>query len=115
MSAIQWWGYRHTNGTIHTKRYFDKRDIEEANESPFVDQSTGPFEAGNADDARNIVFARLAQKGRDYQRETVNPSWIKPSMTVEQAAKAASMRNCTLKASFDKTFGVRIISVRREL
>lgn len=26
-----WWGYKHISGTYQAKRYFDKRDIDEAN------------------------------------------------------------------------------------
>lgn len=40
-----WWGYIHVNGNIQVKRYFDKRDIEEAHESDFVASVYGPFEA----------------------------------------------------------------------
>ena len=31
----KWWGYIHTSGSLHAKRYFDERDIDEAMESPF--------------------------------------------------------------------------------
>ncbi len=47
----QWWGYKHVNGTYQAKRYFDKRDTDEAHESPFCDIVVGPFEAINRDDA----------------------------------------------------------------
>lgn len=39
---IRWWGYIHTSGSLHAKRYFDKRDIEEAKESPFCARVFGP-------------------------------------------------------------------------
>lgn len=47
-----WWGYVHQSGTIHVKRYFDERDIEEANESPFCALVTqAPYQAIDRDDA----------------------------------------------------------------
>ena len=54
-TKIKWWGYKHQSGTLHTKRYFDRLDITEAQESPFVDSVFGPFEADSADHARQIV------------------------------------------------------------
>ena len=50
-----WWGYLHTNGSIQAKRYFDRRDLEDANESPFVSTYFGPFEAENRDEALNLL------------------------------------------------------------
>ncbi len=46
-----WWGYIHINGSIQVKRYFDKRDIEEANESSFVNNVINPFSANNREEA----------------------------------------------------------------
>ena len=51
MSKLLWWGYKHISGTLQAKRYFDKRDIEEAYESPFVDVVVHPFEASNREEA----------------------------------------------------------------
>ena len=51
MGEIQWWGYRHINGTIQAKRYFDHRDIEDAMESPFVARWCGPFPCKDRDEA----------------------------------------------------------------
>ncbi|MDR2207129.1 MAG: hypothetical protein LBE36_13355 [Flavobacteriaceae bacterium] len=50
-----WWGYKHTSGTYQAKRYWDKRDIQEAHESPFCAVVTEPFEASNRDEALEIV------------------------------------------------------------
>ena len=47
--------------------------------------------------------------------EIRNPKWIRPSMTIEQAASAASQRGFYLKAHFDPTMGLRIIAVRRDV
>ena len=46
-----WWGYRHINGTIQVKRYFDERGFEEAKESDFVELIFPPFEARDRDEA----------------------------------------------------------------
>lgn len=48
---LQWWGYRHTSGSYQVKRYFDKRDIEEAIESPFTEEVAGPYYATGREDA----------------------------------------------------------------
>jgi hypothetical protein len=48
---ILWWCYLHTNGHIQAKRYFDQRDLDDADESPFVKRRSSPFEAEDRDDA----------------------------------------------------------------
>jgi hypothetical protein len=58
---ISWWAYRHINGAILVKRYFDERDIEEALESPFVDEVIGPFHADNAEQARAWAKLKLSR------------------------------------------------------
>ncbi len=50
-----WWGYKHISGTYQAKRYFDRLDIQEAQESPFCDVVYGPFEAVDRDEALEIV------------------------------------------------------------
>lgn len=50
-----WWGYKHISGTYQAKRYFDKRDTEEAEESEFVDQVVYPFEASSREEALEII------------------------------------------------------------
>lgn len=50
-NGILWWGYRHTDGSLHVKRYFDQMDIEEAQDSVFVERTYGPFDAMNREDA----------------------------------------------------------------
>ena len=47
----KWWGYRHIDGNTQVKRYFDQRDIEEAETSDFVVITYGPFEAIDREDA----------------------------------------------------------------
>lgn len=51
----KWWGYLHTNGTVHVKRYFNDHDLDEADESPFVKRVTVAFEASDRDDALKTV------------------------------------------------------------
>ena len=55
MSTLQWWAYRHINGTIQVKRYFDARDLEDARESDFVKLYTLPFDADSREDAIKIA------------------------------------------------------------
>lgn len=54
-TKLLWWGYKHTSGTYQAKRYFDRRDIQEAQESDFCEQVVGPFEAKDRDEALSIV------------------------------------------------------------
>lgn len=58
-NTILWWGYRHTSGTLHVKRYFDKLDIEEARNSPFCDIVIEPYQATDRDDAITILKSKL--------------------------------------------------------
>ncbi len=55
MSELQWWGYRHTSGTLQAKRYWSVEDIQEAQESPFVKTVYGPFNAAGRDEALAIL------------------------------------------------------------
>lgn len=50
-----WWGYLHKEGTLQVKRFFAKRDLEEARESPFVAEVHGPW----AVDSREEALAKL--------------------------------------------------------
>jgi hypothetical protein len=54
-----WWGYLHIEGTLQAKRYFDERDTQEAEESPFVKQVIYPFEAESREEALNIIRKKL--------------------------------------------------------
>lgn len=54
-----WWGYKHVSGTLQTKLYFDKRDTDEAEESPFVTKVIYPFYAENRDEALKIIRDQL--------------------------------------------------------
>lgn len=56
-----WWGYKHVSGTLQAKRYFDKRDTDEAEESDFVSQVVYPFRAANREEALAYVAEQTAQ------------------------------------------------------
>lgn len=59
MSQFLWWGYIHVNGSIQVKRYFDKRDLDDAYESDFVGRIFQPFECESREDAFNRIQAIL--------------------------------------------------------
>ena len=53
---IQWWGYKHINGTYHLKRYLDdQEDLKEAINSPFVKMISDVFYAKNREEALTIL------------------------------------------------------------
>lgn len=54
----RWWGYKHVNGTLHVKRYFDQRDLDEAQGSPFVARVCPAFFAKNRTEALTILEGR---------------------------------------------------------
>lgn len=51
----QWWGYRHTNGSVQAKRYHDPREIDDAVESDLVARVVMPFYADSREEALQIV------------------------------------------------------------
>lgn len=50
----EWWGYKHTNGTINVKRFWDYQDIDEARESDFVVRVSAVFNARSREEALSI-------------------------------------------------------------
>lgn len=46
-----WWGYKHTDGSLQAKRYFDDQSIKDAYLSPFVARVVGVFEANSREEA----------------------------------------------------------------
>lgn len=50
-----WWGYTHENGKVFVKRYFDRRDIAEAQNSDFVDGIYTPFPAEDREGAIEYI------------------------------------------------------------
>jgi hypothetical protein len=59
MPTNKWWGYLHTNGSIQAKRYFDKRDLSEAHESPFVERVSGVVEAADRNEALRLIAQQV--------------------------------------------------------
>lgn len=59
---FEWWCYMHANGYIQAKRYFDHRDFEDADQSPFVRVRSGIILASGRSDAieqfRNTIVAK---------------------------------------------------------
>jgi len=62
MTKLLWWGYLHTSGTVQIKRYFSQLDLDEANESPFVQRSYGPFPASGRDEAEAILRKQFGKE-----------------------------------------------------
>ena len=58
---LLWWGYIHTNGSTHLKRYFGPLDIEEAHKSPFCKIVVGPFESPSRDEALKIILGLTSE------------------------------------------------------
>lgn len=52
---MKWWGYRHIQGSVHLKRFYDQADVDEAYESDFVDDVCDPFDAPSRETASNVV------------------------------------------------------------
>ena len=50
----KFYAYRHTNGTMHLKRYIGPDDLSEATQSIHVVKVTDAFEAESVDHARKI-------------------------------------------------------------
>ena len=47
--------------------------------------------------------------------QVINPKWVKPNMTLQQAANQAYMRGFELRPSWSPTFGLRIVAVKKDL
>ena len=58
----KWWGYLHTDGTMHAKRFFDDMEFVEATQSPFVDQIMEPFDASDSGEALQMVMQYFRSK-----------------------------------------------------
>jgi len=59
---MKWWGYIHKSGSLQVKRFFDKRDLEEAYESPFVEWVFGPWECEDRNEALEKLRNATAYK-----------------------------------------------------
>ncbi len=51
ITKLKWWGYKHVNGSLQVKRYFDYLDLQEARESDLVEVTVGPFLASGREEA----------------------------------------------------------------
>lgn len=58
-NKLLWWAYIHVNGSLHIKRYFDPRDLEEAHQSDFVSLVINPSSAVTQSEFSDIVYRKL--------------------------------------------------------
>jgi hypothetical protein len=61
MSAIMWWGYLHSAGTVQVKRWFgDRKDYtEDCEGNDFVVRIVRPFEAASREEALVHILSEL--------------------------------------------------------
>jgi hypothetical protein len=57
-STIKWWGYVHADKSLHVKRYFGTRDLDDAYDSDFVRDVYGPWEV----DSRAAALLKLKEQ-----------------------------------------------------
>jgi hypothetical protein len=67
MKELMWWGYLHTEGTVHLKRYFSPDDIIEAEDSPFVQAAFGPFPSKTREEAETKLKSSVADYVTEHQ------------------------------------------------
>lgn len=65
---IKWWGYLHVEGTLHVKRYFDLQDLDEADESPFVELFAGPWECSGKEEALEKLRKAVEKYNGDTEK-----------------------------------------------
>ncbi len=64
---LNWYGYRHLNGTLHVKRYlgdYGSGELADTKASPFVREVFGPFEAQN----QHLAECKLKRMAEDLGR-----------------------------------------------
>ena len=49
--GLMWYAYRHINGATQVKRFFGKMDLQDCEESDFVESYTQPYRANGRDEA----------------------------------------------------------------
>lgn len=59
MKKLLWWGYLHVDGSVLLKRYYNQDDIYEAEDSGFVVDIYGPFEADTRDEAMRLLTKNI--------------------------------------------------------
>lgn len=60
--GLQWWGYKHVNGTFHLKRWMGPKmneAMQDADISPYVERYAGPVTATTADEATVKLMALM--------------------------------------------------------
>jgi len=57
---LEWYAYKHVNGKLFLRGFFDQGDIDEASSSPFVEKCTHMFEADTHEEAVKIMEVLLA-------------------------------------------------------
>jgi hypothetical protein len=69
----KYYAYIHTNGGLHIKVFFDDGDLKEANESPFVAKTIGPFLSRNPKEARekalSLIFTENSKNIQDITKK----------------------------------------------
>lgn len=60
--VAKFWAYRHVNGGIQVKRYTSEDAIDDAYDSPFVDEVLEPYTAKDKAEADRIAKERLTVK-----------------------------------------------------
>ena len=58
---VLFWAYRHINGHIQVRKYYDRLGIEDALDSDFVEDVAGPYPAHNRKEAEQIAISRLGK------------------------------------------------------
>jgi len=52
---LEWYAYKHSNGKLFLRRFFDQGDVDEAASSPFIEKCTSMFEANTYEEAEEIM------------------------------------------------------------
>ena len=62
VTGLMWWGYLHSDGSIHVKRWFgDHEDYtSDVENNDFVVKVIPPFIAANRNTALDIILKRIA-------------------------------------------------------
>ena len=61
---LKWWAYRHTNGQIFVKRFFSEDQLDDAFDSPFVEDVAGPWECSRAEATQKATRALKVLKSK---------------------------------------------------
>lgn len=64
----KYWAYLDWDGKIHLKKYTTDKAIQNCEQMPFCRGIFDPFEALNAEDARNKIWIFLKEMELDYKK-----------------------------------------------